>query len=59
MVFTLNSMVLYVYYSTIYLYIHYDLLLRQHFYLRILLFYVHYCRLPRINTSLATIQQIL
>ena len=48
-----------IYCSTIHLYIHYDLLLQQHFYSHLLLFYVHYCRLPKMNTSLASSQQIL
>ena len=41
--FELDSLsVLYIYCSTKRLYIHYDLLLQQHFYSRLLLFYVHY-----------------
>ena len=51
--------VLNIYCSTIHLYIHYDLLLQQHFYSQLLLFYVHYCRLPKLNTSLASSHQIL
>ena len=49
---------LHIYYSTIYLYIRYDLLLQQHFYSPLLLFYVPFC-LRRINTFLALVQQII
>ena len=47
-----------IYYSIIYLYIRYDLLLQQHFYSPLLLFYVPFC-LRRINTFLALVQQII
>ena len=46
-----------IYYSTIHLYVRYELLLRQHFYSQLLLFYVHGCRLSSMNTIFASIQQ--
>ena len=46
-------------YSTIHLYICYDLLLQQHFDSHLFLFYLNYCLLPKANISLATIRQIL
>ena len=51
--------VLNIYCSTIHLYIRYDLLLQQHFYSHLSRFYIHYSRLPKMNTSLASSQQIL
>ena len=41
----------YIYYSMKRLYIHHDLLLQQHIYTRLLLFYDHYC-LQRMSISL-------
>ena len=47
-------------YSTNHLYIYYDILLQQHFYLHLLPFFTHYYHLPNINTTfLALIRQIL
>ena len=40
------------------LYIHYDLLLQQHFCLRYLPFYAHYYHLPNMNTCLSLIQPV-
>ena len=47
-----------IYYSTIHLYIHYELLWQQHLFSRHLLFFAHYFLL-RMNTVLALTQQVL
>ena len=42
-----------IFYSPKHLYIYYDLLLQQHFYLRLIHFYAHYYHLTNANTFLA------
>ena len=53
-----SSNILKVFCLTKHFFIHCELQFQQHFYSHLLLFYTHYYQLPRMNTSLASIQQI-